>query len=173
IEMPDKRKAAKKAEMGIIKVTLRREGTQLAIEVNDDGQGLNYEAIRKTAIERGLMAAGAKLRDQEIAMFIFEAGFSTAKQVTQTAGRGVGMDVVASEVKQLGGTLELSSEPGKGARFLIRLPLSQALLVGIGGEAYAIPLPTLESIARVAVDKLDDYLREDGNPFVYGGQEYK
>jgi chemosensory pili system protein ChpA (sensor histidine kinase/response regulator) len=177
IEMPDKRKAARKAEMGIIKVTLRREGTQLAIEVADDGQGLNYEAIRKTAVERGLMAKGARLRDQEVAMFIFEAGFSTAKQVTQTAGRGVGMDVVASEVKQLGGTLELSSDPGKGTRFMIRLPLtlalSQALLVGAGNETYAIPLPTIESVARVQLDKLPDHLREDGAPFVYGGQEYR
>jgi chemosensory pili system protein ChpA (sensor histidine kinase/response regulator) len=177
IEMPEKRKAAGKNEMGIIKVTLRREGTQLAIEVQDDGQGLNYDAIRKTAVERGLMAKGAKLRDQEVAMFIFEAGFSTAKVVTQTAGRGVGMDVVASEVKQLGGTLELSSEPGKGTRFMIRLPLSlalsQALLVGSGTEAYAIPLPTIESVARVQVDKLPDHLRDDGAPFIYGGQEYR
>jgi chemosensory pili system protein ChpA (sensor histidine kinase/response regulator) len=177
IEMPAARKAAGKAEMGIIKVSLRREGTQLAIEVLDDGQGLNYAAIRKTAVERGLMAQGAKLRDQEVAMFIFEAGFSTAKQVTQTAGRGVGMDVVASEVKQLGGTLELSSEPGKGTRFMIRLPLtlalSQALLVGIGTESYAIPLPTIESVARVQVERLADHLRDDGMPFIYGGQEYR
>jgi chemosensory pili system protein ChpA (sensor histidine kinase/response regulator) len=177
LETPDKRKAAGKNELGIIKVTLRREGTQLAIEVADDGQGLNYEAIRKTAIERGLMAKGAKVRDQEVAMFIFEAGFSTAKVVTQTAGRGVGMDVVASEVKQLGGTLELSSEAGKGTRFMIRLPLtlalSQALLVGVGQEAYAIPLPTIESVARVQVDKLADHLRDDGAPFIYGGQEYR
>jgi chemosensory pili system protein ChpA (sensor histidine kinase/response regulator) len=176
IEAPAARKAAGKVEQGTIKVNLRREGTQLAIEVQDDGQGLNYAAIRKTAVERGLMAKGAKLRDQEVAMFIFEAGFSTAKVVTQTAGRGVGMDVVASEVKQLGGTLELSSEPGKGTRFMIRLPLtlamSQALLVGVGTESYAIPLPTIESIARVQVEKLPDHMREDGNPFIYGGQEY-
>ena len=177
IELPAARKAKKKPEQGTIRLTLRREGTQLAIEVLDDGQGLNYAAIRKTAIERGLMAPGAKLRDQEVAMFIFEAGFSTAREVTQTAGRGVGMDVVASEVKQLGGTLELSSEPGKGARFLIRLPLtlalSQALLVGVGAEAYAIPLPTIESVARVPVDKLPDHLREEGPAFVYGGQDYR
>jgi chemosensory pili system protein ChpA (sensor histidine kinase/response regulator) len=177
IEAPDKRRAAGKPESGTISVTLRREGTQLAIEVRDDGKGLDFAAIRKTAIERGLMAADAKLRDQEVAMFIFEAGFSTAKEITQSAGRGVGMDVVASEVKQLGGTLELSSEAGKGARFLIRLPLtlalSQALLVGIGAEAYAIPLPTIESIARIPRDKLADFSRDGGPPFTYGGQEYR
>jgi chemosensory pili system protein ChpA (sensor histidine kinase/response regulator) len=177
IEAPGPRRQAGKPEAGTIGVTLRREGTQLAIEVRDDGQGLDYAAIRKTAVERGLMARDARLRDQEVAMFIFEAGFSTAKQVTQAAGRGVGMDVVAAEVKQLGGTLELSSEAGKGTRFLIRLPLtlalSQALLVGAGSEIYAIPLPTIESIVRVPRDKLDDYLREEGPPFTYGGQDYR
>jgi chemosensory pili system protein ChpA (sensor histidine kinase/response regulator) len=177
IERPEVRRAAGKPEVGVIQVRLLREGTQLAIEVRDDGRGLDYAAIRRTAIERGVMAADAKLRDQEVAMFIFEAGFSTAKEVTQAAGRGVGMDVVASEVKQLGGTLELSSEPGKGARFLIRLPLtlalSQALLVGVGTEVYAIPLPTIESIGRVPRDKLADYLREDGPSFTHGGQDYR
>ena len=176
IEAPAQRRARGKSETGVIRVNLRREGTQLAIEVRDDGQGLNFEAIRRTAVERGLMAPNAKLRDSEVAMFIFEAGFSTAKELTQSAGRGVGMDVVASEVKQLGGTLELTSEPGQGARFLIRLPLtlalSQVLLVEAGGEVYAIPLSTLESIARVPRDKLPEYLRDDGPRFNYGGLEY-
>jgi chemosensory pili system protein ChpA (sensor histidine kinase/response regulator) len=177
IEQPARRQAAGKPESGTIQVNLHREGTQLVIEVRDDGKGLDYAAIRKTAIERGVMAPDAKLRDQEVAMFIFEAGFSTAKEVTQAAGRGVGMDVVASEVKQLGGTLELSSEVGKGARFMIRLPLtlamSQTLLVGVAGEVYAIPLPSIESITRVPRDKLGDYLREDGPEFIHGGQEYR
>ena len=177
IEDPAQRRAAGKPEAGVISVALHREGTQLAIEVRDDGRGLDYAAIRNTAIERGLMAQDADLRDQEVAMFIFEAGFSTARSVTQAAGRGVGMDVVASEVKQLGGTLELSSEAGQGARFVIRLPLTlalaQALLVGVGAEAYAIPLPAIESIARVPRDKLADHLREGGPAFTYGGQEYR
>lgn len=176
IEDPARRRAAGKPETGAIHVALHREGSQLAIEVRDDGQGLNYAAIRKTAIERGLMAADAELRDQEVAMFIFEAGFSTAREVTQAAGRGVGMDVVASEVKQLGGALELSSEAGQGARFVIRLPLtlalSQALLVGVGPEAYAVPLPAIESIGRVPRDKLAEYLRDDGPAFTYSGQDY-
>ncbi|HUR40405.1 MAG TPA: Hpt domain-containing protein [Verrucomicrobiae bacterium] len=177
IEKPDVRRAKGKPETGAIQINLHREGTQLAIEVRDDGKGLDYAAIRKTAIERGVMAPDARLRDQEVAMFIFEAGFSTAKEVTQTAGRGVGMDVVAAEVKQLGGTLELSSEVGQGARFLIRLPLtlalSQTLLVGVGNEVYAVPLPSIESIARVPRDKLTDYLQDDGPPFTYGGNDYR
>jgi chemosensory pili system protein ChpA (sensor histidine kinase/response regulator) len=177
IEAPARRKAAGKPESGTIQVNLHREGTQLAIEVRDDGKGLDYAAIRKTAIERGVMSPTAKLRDQEVAMFIFEAGFSTAREVTQAAGRGVGMDVVASEVKQLGGTLELSSEAGQGCRFLIRLPLSlalsQTLLVGAGPEAYAVPLPTIESVARIPRDKLADHLRDEGPAFTHGGNDYR
>ena len=176
LESPDARVAAGKPGTGVIQVSLRREGTQLVIDVRDDGQGLNYEAIRRTAVERGLMARNAKLRESEVAMFIFEAGFSTARELTQTAGRGVGMDVVASEVKQLGGALELSSEPGKGTRFLIRLPLtlamSQVLLVTVANEAYAIPLTTLEGIARLPRTKIGDYLREDGPRFNFGGLDY-
>ncbi|HUS24972.1 MAG TPA: Hpt domain-containing protein [Candidatus Binatia bacterium] len=177
IEAPAARRAAGKPAAGRIRVALRREGTQLAIELADDGEGLNYEAIRRTAIERGLMQAGAPLGDEDVAMFIFEAGFSTAREVTQAAGRGVGMDVVAAEVKQLGGTLELRSERGKGARFLVRLPLtlalSQALLVGVGQEIYAIPLGNIESIARIAKGHLPDFYREDGPLFTYGPNEYR
>lgn len=176
LESPQARAAAGKPETGVIQVSLRREGTQLAIDVRDDGQGLNYEAIRRTAVERGLMARSATLRESEVAMFIFEAGFSTARELTQTAGRGVGMDVVASEVKQLGGALELSSEPGKGTRFIIRLPLtlamSQVLLVTVANEVYAIPLTTLEGIARLPRSKLGDYLRDGGPRFNYGGLDY-
>jgi chemosensory pili system protein ChpA (sensor histidine kinase/response regulator) len=176
IEEPAVREKRGKPPVGTIRVSLRREGSQLVIDVQDDGKGLDYEAIRRTATERGLMTKGAQLRDSELAMFIFEAGFSTAKTLTQTAGRGVGMDVVASEVKQLGGSLELSSQTGQGARFLIRLPLTlalaQALLVGVGTEVYAIPLSSIESIVRIPKDQLADYTREDGPRLNYGGQEY-
>jgi chemosensory pili system protein ChpA (sensor histidine kinase/response regulator) len=115
LEDPVGRAAAGKPVAGRIDITLRREGTQLAIEVDDDGRGLDYAAIRKKAIERGRLRVDEELRDEEVALFIFESGFSTAKTLTQTAGRGVGMDVVANEVKQLGGTLDLASETGKGA----------------------------------------------------------
>ncbi len=176
IEEPALREKRGKQAIGAIRVSLRREGSQLVIEVQDDGQGLNYEAIRRTATERGLMTQGAQLRDAEVAMFIFEAGFSTARTLTQSAGRGIGMDVVASEVKQLGGSLELSSQAGQGTRFLIRLPLTlalaQALLVGVGAEVYAIPLSSIESIVRIPKDQLADYTREDGPRLSYGGQDY-
>jgi chemosensory pili system protein ChpA (sensor histidine kinase/response regulator) len=177
IEMPDARSYAGKDPTGRIAVTLGREGTQLFIELRDDGRGLDFQAIRDTAVKRGLMPAGVEINDEEAAQFIFMPGFSTARQLTQDAGRGVGMDVVAAEVKQLGGTLEIASETGKGARFLIRLPLtlamSQALLVGVGGEQFAVPLPSIEGIARVPREDLDRLYAEDGASFRYGNADYR
>lgn len=177
IEDPATRTAADKLPQGRITVSLWREGSQLLFELRDDGRGLDFDAIRAQAIRRGLMPTDAHATDDEVAQFIFQPGFSTAKKLTQDAGRGIGMDVVASEVKQLGGALELASEAGKGTRFLIRLPLtlamSQALLVGIGHEQYAIPLPSIEGIARIPRDQLDDFYREDGPSLNYGGVEYR
>ncbi|TXH05216.1 MAG: hybrid sensor histidine kinase/response regulator [Nevskiaceae bacterium] len=177
IEEPAARSAAGKPTTGVVTVSLRREGAQLLVELRDDGKGLDFDAIRATAIKRGLMPADAVVADADVAQFIFEPGFSTAKKLTQDAGRGIGMDVVAAEVKQLGGTLEIGSETGKGARFLIRLPLnlaiSQALLVSVADEMYAIPLPSIEGIARIAREQLDAYYDEQGPVFSYGGHEYR
>ncbi|PPE75350.1 hypothetical protein C3942_00155 [Solimonas fluminis] len=177
LEDPATRAAAGKEPQGRIAVGLWREGSQLLIELRDDGRGLDFEAIRAQAIRRGLMPADATPKDDEVAQFIFQPGFSTAKKLTQDAGRGIGMDVVASEVKQLGGTLELNSEWGKGTRFLVRLPLtlamSQALLVGVGPEQYAVLLSSVEGIARIPREQLDDYYRDDGPLLNYGSAEYR
>jgi chemosensory pili system protein ChpA (sensor histidine kinase/response regulator) len=177
LEDAEGRAAARKPPVGMVRVSLRREGTQLLIELSDDGKGLDYNAIRNTAVKRGLMSAEAQLRDEEVAQFIFEPGFSTAKKLTQDAGRGIGMDVVASEVKQLGGTLELASDTGKGTRFLIRLPLnlaiSQALLVEAGHDLFAIPLVSIEGIVRIGREQLDDLYREDGVLLPYAGHDYR
>ncbi|HSW12010.1 MAG TPA: Hpt domain-containing protein [Solimonas sp.] len=177
IEDPLGRAAAGKEPQGRIAVSLWREGSQLLVELRDDGRGLDFEAIRSQAIKRGLMPPDAQASNDEIAQFIFQPGFSTAKKLTQDAGRGIGMDVVASEVKQLGGSLELTSEWGQGTRFLVRLPLtlamSQALLVGVGHEQYAMPLSSIEGIARISREQLDDYYREDGPSLHYGDAEYR
>jgi chemosensory pili system protein ChpA (sensor histidine kinase/response regulator) len=177
LETPEERRAAGKPETGTVRVTLKREGAQLALELADDGRGLNFDAIRQTAIKRGLMPPDADIADEDVAQFIFEPGFSTARKLTQDAGRGIGMDVVASEVKQLGGTLEIGSETGKGARFVVRLPLtlaiSQALLVRVGPELYAIPLSSIEGIARIPRDQLTAFYREDGPLYSYGGGNYR
>ena len=177
IEPPAQRIEAGKPVSGTIHVHLAREGGQLAVEVSDDGKGLDFGAIRAKAVERKLMSPEAQLADDDLARFIFEPGFSTAQRLTQDAGRGIGMDVVASEVKQLAGTLELRSETGKGTRFLLRLPLtlavSQVLLIGVGLETYAVPLPTIEGIARVPRNEIADHFRADGPLFAYGGRGYR
>jgi chemosensory pili system protein ChpA (sensor histidine kinase/response regulator) len=177
IEMPADRREAGKPEQGTVHLSLRREGTQLLIELADDGAGLNLAAIREQAIRRGLMPADAQVTDEALAQFIFEPGFSTAKALTQAAGRGIGMDVVMAEVKQLGGTLELGSQAGKGARFLIRLPLNlalaQTLLVQAGGETYAVPLSSIDGIARIPTARLAELYQEDGPLFDYGGSGYR
>ena len=177
IESPEQRAASGKSETGRIEVQLTREGPQLVIELRDDGRGLDIDAIRAKAIERGLMPADAEVDERSVAQFIFEPGFSTAREVTQVAGRGVGMDVVAAEVKQLGGTLELGSEQGRGTRFVIRLPLtlaiSQALLVNVGSENYAIPLSGIDGIGRIPVADLPAYFADEEKPFEYGGQPHR
>ncbi|MGH8517866.1 MAG: response regulator, partial [Panacagrimonas sp.] len=115
--------------------------------------------------------------NEDLAPFIFAPGFSTARTLTQDAGRGIGMDVVAAEVKQLGGTVDVASEPGKGARFRIRLPLmlavSQALVVQVGEELFAIPLSSVEGIARAPRESLAEMMKEDGRPLEYGGNQYQ
>lgn len=177
IEKPELRMARGKSAIGQIHINLWREGTQLSVEVQDDGGGLDFDAIRATAVKRGLMAHDAEIANEQAAQFIFMPGFSTAAALTQDAGRGVGMDVVAAEVKQLGGTLELSSQQGQGARFLIRLPLnlalSQALLVDVGGESFAVPLSSIEGIVRIAREDLPGYYAEGGPAFQYGGVDYR
>ncbi len=177
LENPEGRSSAGKSATGSVTVSLKREGTQLLMEVADDGYGLNFGAIRSKAIERGLLPPDAALGDDEIARFIFEAGFSTAETLTQSAGRGVGMDVVASEVKQLGGSLELRSEAGQGTRFSIRLPLSlalsQALMVKVGGEVYALPLVAIEGIGRVPRDVAVVAAGGGESSFSYGGHDYR
>ncbi len=177
IEAPERRRTAGKPPGGIIRITLAREGAQLLVEVSDDGAGLDYAAIRRKAVERGLIGDATELSDEALGRFILEAGFSTAQHLTQDAGRGIGMDVVANQVRQLGGTLELRSEAGVGTRFLIRLPLtlavSQALLVGVGPETYALPLTTIEGVGRIARKDLDAYLVADGPLFDFDGRGYR
>lgn len=181
IESPEVRVAAGKPPVGDVRLRLQREGSQLALELVDDGGGLDYDSIEQVAIRRGLLAAplpaDAPQREADLAGFIFEPGFSTARELTQDAGRGIGMDVVASEVKQLGGTLVVTAERGRGTRFQIRLPLtlavSQALLVSVGDELYALPLANVEGIVRIAPAALASHLAEDGPPFLYGDQSFR
>ncbi|HCC63180.1 MAG TPA: hybrid sensor histidine kinase/response regulator [Pseudomonas sp.] len=177
IEVGTKRVAAGKPEQGNIRLDLSREGGDIVLALSDDGAGINLEAVRRKAIERGLMQPGSELSDHEVLQFILEAGFSTAEQVTQISGRGVGMDVVHSEVKQLGGSMSIESTLGKGTRFLIRLPftvsVNRALMVYSGEDLYAIPLNTIEGIVRVSPYELEAYYQPGASRFEYAGQTYE
>ena len=176
IETPEQRKKAGKPEQGTVNIYLRREGSEVVIEITDDGQGLNVAAIRKKAESQGLLRKGAQLSDDDVVQFILESGFSTAEEITQAAGRGVGMDVVNSEIKQLGGGLNIRTEQGKGARFTIRLPftlaITQALVVNVADDRFAIPLPSIEGIVRVPHKDILRYFQEETPRFSYGGEEY-
>ena len=126
---------------------------------------MNLAAIRAKGLELGLIRPDQTLSDEDVMQLVLEPGFSTASSLTQQAGRGVGMDVVAVEVKKLGGALHMESEPGRGTRFTIRLPftlaISHALVVRTGDEYYALPLPTVEGVVRLTRDEVMTHLRSD------------
>ncbi len=166
-----------KPATGRITIRLHREGAEMVIDVADDGAGLDVQAIRRKAYERSLLKPDSKVTDEEIMQLILTPGFSTASKITQSAGRGVGMDVVANEVKQLGGSLQISSVIGQGTNFRIRLPftlaITQALIVRTGDEVYALPLPTVEGVARIARAELENLLGQDDPVYEYGEQSYR
>ncbi len=177
IEPPEEREAAGKARTGRIMLGLAREGGEVMLRLADDGRGINLERVRAKAVERGLMTEDAKLSDRDIMQFILHAGFSTADKVTQISGRGVGMDVVHSEIKQLGGSMFINSESGNGSEFIVRLPftvsVNRALMIQIGDDYYAVPLNTIEGIVRVSPFELEHYYSDPNSHFEYAGEEYQ
>ena len=154
---------------------LQREGAEVVIVVEDDGAGLNVAAIRAKARQMGLLRPEQNLTDEEALQLVLEPGFSTADRLTQQAGRGVGMDVVATEVKKLGGGLFIESNPGYGARFTIRLPftlaITQALIVRVHDEFFALPVATVEGVARLPRNEIERHLAEEQPTFEYGGHD--
>jgi len=176
IETPEERLAAGKPAEGTVSIALSREATEVVLRVADDGRGMDREAIRRQAIERGLLKPDVQLSDRDLYGFVLESGFSTARQLTQLAGRGVGMDVVHNEIKQLGGSLVIDSTPGRGVAFTIRLPftlaVTQAILVKLGETSYAIPMSSVQGVARVARDDLERRFAEGNPKHVYAGEEY-
>lgn len=154
IDTPDERAKAGKSEVGTILLRASHEGSHVRVVVSDDGRGLSRERITKKAVERGLVTADAiaAMSDREVYRFIFEAGFSTADKVSDLSGRGVGMDVVKTNIQNLKGTIELESTPGKGASVSINIPLTVAILpammVAVANEIYAIPLGSILEIVK-------------------------
>jgi len=177
IEPPADRLTRGKPETGTISVRLHREGAEVVIVVEDDGAGLDVAAIRAKARNLGMLRPDQSITDEETLQLILEPGFSTAERLTQQAGRGVGMDVVATEVKKLGGGLFIESHPGRGARFTIRLPftlaITQALIVRVHDEHYALPVATVEGVARLPRSEITQHLAEEIPSFEYGGQVYR
>jgi len=157
IEPAEARRLAGKNPMGVLKLRAFHEGGQVNIEVSDDGAGLNSERIRKKAMERGLVSAqqAERMSDRDAYNMIFLAGFSTAERVTNVSGRGVGMDVVKTNVAKIGGTVDIHSTPGTGTTVKIKIPLTlaiiPALMVTSGGERFAIPQVSLLELVRLEV----------------------
>ena len=177
IEAPAERLTHGKSAAGRIHLKLQREGAEVIVEVSDDGAGMNLAAIRAKGQALGLINADQALSDDDVMQLVLEPGFSTAGTVTQQAGRGVGMDVVATEIKKLGGALHMDSKPGQGTRFTIRLPLtlavSHSLVVRTGDEYYALPLPTIEGVVRLPREEVAAHLRSDSATFTYGEHKYR
>jgi chemosensory pili system protein ChpA (sensor histidine kinase/response regulator) len=177
IESADVRVARSKPESGSIQLLLRREGTEVIIELSDDGGGMDLSAIRAKGLAMGLITADQRLSDDDLMQLVLEPGFSTANSLTQQAGRGVGMDVVATEIKKLGGALHMQSTVQRGTQFTIRLPvtlaISHALVVRAGDEYYALPLPTIEGVVRLPREEVAGLLRADSATFSHGSHKYR
>ena len=167
IERPAVRQAAGKNPMGQVVLSARQEGDSVAIEIRDDGAGMDPERLRAKAVEKGLLTpdAAARLASEDCFLLIFMPGFSTKQEVTDISGRGVGMDVVQSTIRELSGQIQIHSEPGQGSRFTIRVPLTLAilptLLVRVDDTAYALPLGRVVEVLPMPQRK-PDYV--DGQP---------
>jgi len=158
IETREARRAAGKSETGELRIEIRQEGNEVAIQFADDGQGLNLARIRAKAQAAGLLSDEREVSDAEATDLIFNPGFSTASEVTELAGRGIGMDVVRSEAAALGGRIEVRSEAGQGAQFTIHLPLTlavtQVVLLATGGRTYAVPSVLVEQVQQLKANAL-------------------
>ncbi len=177
IELPEVRKSLGKNETGRIEIRVDRQGTDVVIDVKDDGSGIDVEKVRAKAIKQGFITADSNLSDHDALQFILQSGISTADEVSQVAGRGVGMDVVDSEIKQLGGVLDIGTVAGKGTTFHIRLPLTlainQALLVSTTDDVYAIPLASIEGVVRITGLELQRFYDSDNSHYEFNGIEYE
>lgn len=178
VERTQERIESGKSRTGLITLELVREGGEIVIYLTDDGKGINVDAVRKKAIEQGLISADdTSLSPVDIMQYIFNAGLSTSASVTQISGRGVGMDVVQSEVKQLGGVVSVDSDTGKGSRFILRLPLtvavSDALVVRAGDKQFAVPLVQIERVVRISAETIYAFHDSDATTIDIDGQDYR
>jgi chemosensory pili system protein ChpA (sensor histidine kinase/response regulator) len=159
IEMPDVRNKLGKAEYGELRLSARQEGNEIVITLADDGAGIDLTAVRQQAEARGWLKPGEVVEQDQLEQMLFRSGFSTAKHVTEIAGRGVGLDVVKNEIASIGGRVKLETETGKGARFTIRLPLTLALtqvvLARAGGLTWALPASLVKLVRELKVEQIN------------------
>lgn len=176
IEPAGERERVGKPAVGTIAIQATQESGEIVIRVSDDGAGLNIDRIRAKAIERRLVPTAALVSDEQVMQFILLPGFSTATKITHLSGRGVGMDVVHSEVKKLGGSISVDTHAGRGTSFVIRLPLTlsiaQALVVGCGDQMFAIPLAAIVNIVEAPAGAVTEALRGSRPTLRYGGKDY-
>lgn len=176
IEKPAVRQKLKKTTEGQLSITVAAEATEFIIRVEDDGAGIDLKAIHKRAVETGLVDKSARPTPQQLLQLILHSGFSTSKTVTALAGRGVGMDVVNSEIKQIGGSIEIDSEEGKGSCFTIRIPFTLAVMQAIGlmaGEhRYLIPVASVAGVTRMLPADYQSLLKHDNPVYEFAGEDY-
>jgi chemosensory pili system protein ChpA (sensor histidine kinase/response regulator) len=176
IEKPSVRSKLKKPEEGQLTITVAAEATEFVVQVEDDGAGLDLKAIQKRAIATGLIHEDSSPQPQQLLQLILTSGFSTSKTVTALAGRGVGMDVVNSEIKQIGGSVEIASEEGKGTCFTIRIPFTLAVMQAIGMRAgehrYLIPVASVAGVARMLPDDYTKLLEHNKPVYEFAGESY-
>ncbi len=176
IESEQQRKEAGKPATGSIAITTYRQGGDIVIHLADDGRGLDVERIRQIALEKELISADAALSEHEIAQFIFHPGFSTSDSVSQISGRGVGMDVVNSEVRQCGGSVEIETSAGQGTQFTIVLPftlsVNRALMINVTGDHYALSLNSIDGVHFMSSSAIDSAL-QSGGVISYAGSQYE
>ncbi|NMX63607.1 Hpt domain-containing protein [Pseudomonas sp. WS 5079] len=177
LESRDARLLAGKPQKGRITLDLSHEGGDIIFDMRDDGAGVPLDAVRRKAIKRGLLDPEMEISDRDVLQFILQPGFSTAEKITQISGRGVGMDVVHEEVRQLGGSMVIDSTPGQGVHFRIRLPftvsVNRALMVQCAEDQYAIPLNTIQGLVRVLPNELEGHYQLDPPVYQYAGQRYE
>lgn len=177
IETPEKRQLANKDPMGTIRLLVSHLGGDFNLILSDDGGGINTKAIHKKALEKKMITEDETPSDQALFQMILQPGFSTADKVSEISGRGVGMDVVHSEITQLGGNFEIASVLGQGTTFKIRLPftrsMNRALLFGVKQACYGVPLTNIEGIIRLPLDTFEAYRQDYHKTLEYGDKSYR
>lgn len=176
LETADQRAQHGKDPVGRLQITMQRDGSEVLITITDDGQGLNIEKIKQRAIDQNLIDPFNIPNEQSLIQLILTSGFSTADKISQLAGRGVGMDVVSNEIRALKGRLSISSQPGKGTQFHLRLPLTlsvmQALLISVNQQQFAVPLSAVTAGERISLQRIRELMAQEKPTYTFHGEHY-